>query len=151
MKQKTLFKEEMKRDLMKVYREVANTGHFRSQRDIYRSVVEHPAPRFYVDAKWAHQRLSPLMRGDRSFLEQSGSALARQMYLDLYDVVMRLSQKERFWGSSLYHILQFAVLEPAPRFYISADRMRMIWKEEVVETRQQKYKRIGKPYEKRND
>lgn len=136
MKQQTQCKEDMKRDLMRVYREVVQNHHCKNQTEACQLVVQHEAPRFYVDAKWAHQRLSPLMRGDRSFLdEKRGSALTRQMYLDLYDVVMRLSQKERFWGCSLHRILQFAVMEPAPRFYISADRMLQIYNEKIREQR----------------
>ena len=136
---------------MRVYREVvADCPQGTSQTEVYEKVVKHPAPRFYVDPRMAHLVISPMMRGDNSPLEKMG-ALKRQMYHDLYDVVMRLTQVKRFWHKSIYYILKEAVLEPAPRFYISSDRMRMIWKEEVVETRQQKYKRIGKPYEKRND
>ena len=129
MKQKTLFKEEMRRDLMKVYREVTSEYQCHDNQEAYQRVVEHPAPRFYVDAKWAHQRLSPMMRGDRSGLEKM-SPLARQMYEDLFDVVVKLSQKDYFYGRKLHRIVQFAILEPAPRFYISADRMRQIWQEE---------------------
>ena len=136
---------------MRVYREVVtDCPSVTTQMDVYQKVVEHPAPRFYVDPRRAHIVISPMMRGDHSKLEACG-ALKRQMYYDLYDTVMRLTQVKRFWHKSVYYILKEAVLEPAPRFYISADRMRMIWKEEVVETRQQKYKRIGKPYEKRDD
>ena len=136
---------------MRVYREVVtDCPSGTTQMDVYQKVVEHPAPRFYVDPRRAHIVISPMMRGDHSKLEACG-ALKRQMYYDLYDTVMRLTQVKRFWHKSVYYILKEAVLEPAPRFYISKERMRMIWHEEVVETRQQKYKRIGKPYEKRDD
>ena len=137
MKQKTIFKEEMRRDLMKVYREVASKGEFRNQQEAFQRVVEHPAPRFYVDAKWAHQRLSPMMRGDRSELEKLPE-LTRQMYEDLFDVVVKLSQKDFFCGRKLHRIVQFAILEPAPRFYINADTMYKIWKSEVRRMRSKK-------------
>lgn len=137
MKQKTLFKEEMKRDLMKVYREVTSEGEFRNQQEAFQRVVEHEAPRFYVDAKWAHQRLSPMMRGDRSGLEKM-NPLMRQMYEDLFDVVVRLSQKDFFYGRKLHRIVQFAILEPAPRFYIGLRRMEQIWNEEVKRMRTKK-------------
>lgn len=137
MKQKTLFKEEMKRDLMKVYREVTSEGEFRNQQEAFQRVVEHEAQRFYVDAKWAHQRLSPMMRGDRSGLEKM-NPLTRQMYEDLFDVVVRLSQKDFFYGRKLHRIVQFAILEPAPRFYIGLRRMEQIWNEEVKRMRTKK-------------
>lgn len=151
MRERTICRREMRRELMRVYREVVtDCPSGTTQMDVYQKVVEHPAPRFYVDPRRAHIVISPMMRGDHSKLEACG-ALKRQMYYDLYDTVMRLTQVKRFWHKSVYYILKEAVLEPAPRFYISKERMRMIWHEEVVETRQQKYKRIGKPYEKRDD
>lgn len=151
MRERTISRREMRRELMRVYREVvADCPTGTTQTEVYQKVVEHPAPRFYVEPRMAHLVISPMMRGDNSPLEKMG-ALKRQMYRDLYDTVMRLTQVKRFWHKSIYYILKEAVLEPAPRFYISADRMRMIWKEEVVETRQQKYKRIGRPYGENKD
>ena len=129
-----LFKQEMKRDLMRIYRQVTSEYKCKNQTEAYRRVVEHEAPRFYVDVKWAHQRLSPMMRGDRSALEKL-DPLSRQMYEDLFDVVMRLYQEPRFCGATLHRILRDAVMEPAKRFYISTDRMRQIWHEEVKRMR----------------
>ncbi len=137
MKQETLCKQEMRRDLMRIYRKVTGEYNCKDQTEAFQRVVEHEAPRFYVDIKWAHQRLSPMMRGDRSGLQRMGP-LARQMYEDLFEVVMRLSQEQRFWGAKLHRILRDAVMEPAKRFYISPDRMRQIWKEEVKKQRMKK-------------
>ena len=134
MKQCTLCKQEMKRDLMRIYRQVTSEYNCKNQTEAYQRVVEHEAPRFYVDIKWAHQRLSPMMRGDRSELEKM-NPLARQMYEDLFEVVMRLSQEPRLWNATLHRILRDAVMEPAKRFYISPDRMRQIWHEEVKKMR----------------
>lgn len=130
MKRQTAIRQEMNRDLMRIYREVSANSSCRSQKAAYELTINHAAPRFYVDVRWAHQRLSPLMRGDRSTLEQL-NPLQRQMYEDLFDVVMRLQQKERFSGRTLHYILRYAVNEPAPRFYIDVRRMRQIWESEV--------------------
>ena len=94
-------------------------------------------------------RISPMMRGDLSKLKAL-SPLKQQMYMDLYEKVMELSQKKGFWRKSLYFILKDAVLQPAPRFYINATRMGQIWQEKTVETRQQRM-RLCKSHEKRND
>ena len=151
MRERTLCRKQMAHDLMQIYREVvADCPMGTTQTEVYQLVVQHPAPRFYIDPRMAHLRISPMMRGDSSVLERL-SPLKRQLYHDLYDVVMRLSQKKGFWRKSLYYILKEAVLEPAPRFYINSKRMEQIWKENIKETRQQKYKRLGKPYEKRVD
>lgn len=118
--------EEMKRDVMKVYREECRNYDGILQTEIYQRTVSHPAPRFYVSAKSALRYISPMMRGDRSGLERM-KPLRREMYEVLFDVVMRLGQKERFWGASPYSILRQAVMEPAPRFYIDVKRMGQIF------------------------
>lgn len=150
MRERTFSRNQMCNDLMQVYREVvADCPNGTTQTEVYEQVVRHPAPRFYVDPRRAHVVISPMMRGDYRKLDRLNE-LKRQMYHDLYEVVMRLTQKKGFWGKSLYYILREAVLEPAPRFYISVTRMGQIWQEKTVETRQQKYKRIGKRYEERH-
>ena len=150
MRERTFCRQQMMNDLMQVYREVvADCPLGTTQTEVYEQVVRHPAPRFYVDPRRAHMVISPMMRGDYSVLNKLND-LKRQMYHDLFDTVMRLSQKKGFWRKSLYFILREAVLEPAPRFYINTRRMGQIWQEKTIENRQQKYKRIGKPYEKRD-
>jgi hypothetical protein len=147
MRERTLCRQQMASDLMKIYREVIQSvPQGTTQTELYEMVVAHPAPRFYIDPRMAHIRLSPMMRGDYKELEKL-KPLKRKMYQDLFDVVMRLSQKSHYWGKSLYYILKDAVLEPAPQFYISNDRMRLIWKEKSKEERQARMRR----YEKRNN
>ena len=151
MRERTVCRQEMSRDLMQVYREVVeNQPMGTTQTEVYKLVVQHPAKRFYVDPRRAHQRISSMMRGDMSVVENL-NPLKRQMYRDLYDVVMRLYQRKGFWRKSAYYVVKEAVLEPAPRFYIDWKRMEQIWREKTIETRQQKWKRLGKSYEKRND
>ena len=120
----------MKNDLMKVYREVCSGYDCRNNLEAWENVVRHPAPRFYIDARRAHCRISPMLHGDKRQLEHL-SPLKREMYEDLFATVLRLWQKKPFWGTSLNHVLKFAILEPAPRFYISAARMGQIWREKT--------------------
>lgn len=151
MRERTLCRRQMMQDLMAVYRKVVvDVPLGTTQTEVYEIVVHHPAPRFYIDPRRAHSVLSPMMRGDMSVLERL-NPLKRQMYHDLYDKVMELSQKKGFWRKSLYYILKEAVLQPSPRFYINAPRMGQIWRCKYEETRQQRYKRTGKRYEKRDD
>lgn len=132
MPKTTAVHEEMKRDLMKVYREVVKNYEFKHNEDAFDLVVRHPAPRFYVCSRRALQHLSPLTRGDRSGLEKL-SPLKREMYEALFATVMRLWQEEKYWGQTLNYVLRFAVQEPAPRFYIGKDRMEQIWREKKDE------------------
>ena len=124
----TIYREEMKRDLMKIYAEVASQYSCQGQVEAYEKVVNHPAPRFYIDARRAYQNIAPLLRGDYSKLEKMNK-LKQQMYRDLFEVVMRLTQKPRFWDKSPYYVVRYAVLEPAPRFYITGIRMGQIYNE----------------------
>lgn len=137
MRELTQLREEMSRDLLKVYREECRNYSGYLQTEIFKLTVNHPAPRFYVDARRAHQHISPLLRGDRSKLDKM-KPLRREMYEDLFDVVMRLSQKKKFWGKSLYSILRQAVMEPAPRFYIGVTRMGQIFSQQVSKERKQR-------------
>lgn len=130
-KESTILREEMKNDLMRTYREVVAQHGCRNQKEAYELTVTHPAPRFYVDARRAHQRISPMMRGDRSQL-QAMCPLRREMYEAIFEKVLELKQKEKFWSSSLYCIIRHALQEPAPRFYINAIRMGQIWREETA-------------------
>lgn len=130
MKQQTIQIEEMKNDLMRVYRSLTERNCYSRQKDAYIETVEHAAPRFYVDPEWAVQRLSPMVFGDFSGVDKMG-ALRRQMYIDLFHVVVELSRKARFAGSPLIRIVREAVHKPAPRFYISHARMEKIWKEKT--------------------
>ena len=144
-------RQQMTQDLMNVYRDVyQDVPMGTTQTEVYRMVVQHPAPRFYIDPRMAHIRIAPLMRGDYSALERL-KPLKRKMYMDLYDVVMRLSQKKGYWHRSLYYILKDAVLEPAPQFYISADSMRLIWKKKSEEDRQRRMRRFRRAYEERDN
>lgn len=112
---------------MRVFREVAASCECRNNMEAFEKVINHPAPRYYVDARRAHQYISPLCCGDRSRINKL-SPLKREMYEQLFSTVQRLWQKNIFWGKSLNYVLQFAVLEPAPRFYIKKKRMHQIWK-----------------------
>lgn len=151
MRERTICRHEMARDLMRVYREVvSDCPNGTTQTEVYKLVVQHPAPRFYIDPRRAHLYINPMMRGDRSAINRL-SQLKQQMYQDLYDVVLSLYQKKPFWGKSIFYVLKEAVLEPAPRFYIDWKRMEQIWTEKTIESRQAKYRKSGKPYEKIDD
>lgn len=137
MRESIQLSDEMKRDLMRIYREESESYGGYVQTEIYQLTVRHPAPRFYINAKSAHRYISPMRRGDRSKIERL-KPLQRQMYEDLFEVVISLSQKERNWDKSLYCILRQAVLEPAPRFYIDTMRMGQIFREQRSIERQKR-------------
>lgn len=103
-------------DLFAVYREVCASC--RSQREAWQKMINHPAPRYYITPKQAHEMLSPMLRGDTSEIDKLKPHV-RQMYIDLFDELNRMSQKTEFIGKSLWFICQFLVTRPAPRFYLT--------------------------------
>ena len=126
--EKRLNREAMYDELMKVYCKVLREFDVRTQTEAFERTVRHPASRFFIETRRAYQNIYPMLRGDFSRIEKM-KPLRQEMYRALYDVVMRLSQKRRFWGKSPYYIVKFAILEPAPRFYIGVEKMRKVFRE----------------------
>lgn len=112
---------QMQIDLIEAYKRVS--PHCWHQHEAYERMVKEPAPRFYVKPKHAATHISRMVMGDFSVVN-SLSARKRDLYHALYKVVARLSEKREFIGKSLTYIMQFAVLEPAPEFFISPERAR---------------------------
>jgi len=114
---------QMQRDLIAAYKQVC--GSCWTQRQAYERMVQQPAPRFYVTAKQASQVIARMVRGDFTFVDRM-QPMRRQMYYDLFDVVMQLFEKREFIGKSLSYVMNFAVVQPAPRFYIGPIRAKNI-------------------------
>lgn len=102
-------------DLIKAYNSVALQCW--TQEDAYRKTVKQPAPRYYVSAKQAAQIISPMVKGDFELVNMMRPN-RRRMYYSLFDKVIELSEKRAFVGKPLSFIVQYAVLSPAPEFFI---------------------------------
>lgn len=124
-------RELMYDELMKVYCKICREYECRTQAEAFERTVRHPASRFFIEPRRAYQNIYPLLRGDYSRLEKM-RPLRQEMYKGLFDIVMKLSQKRQFWGKSPYYIVRFAVMEPAPRFYIGVENMRKVFRERKV-------------------
>lgn len=114
----------MREDLMDAYREVYTKCH--SQREAYIKTVKHSAPRFYVSPKQAYDILRPMITGDNSRL-QTLPPLKQKMYLELFDILKQMFQRQEFMGKSLWFICQFLVAQPASEFYISVNTFKDIF------------------------
>jgi len=114
---------QMHLDLVEAYKQVA--GACWTQRQAYERMVLQPAPRFYVTPKQAYQIIAPMVRGDFNSVNLM-MPMRRKMYYELYGVVINMIEQKAFIGKSLWHIMQYAVLQPASRFYITPDRARII-------------------------
>lgn len=110
-------------DLIEAYKRVC--GKCWSQHEAYERMVLEPAPRYYVSAKHAHQIIAPMVKGDFEMVNLM-LPMRREMYYSLFEVVLRLSEQKEFRGKSLNYIMPFAITQPAPRFFISPTRARII-------------------------
>ena len=115
--------KQMQRDLIDAYKRVCGTCW--SQTQAYERMVNEPAPRYYVSARQASQIISPMVRGDFERVNMM-LPLRREMYYSLFEVVKQLFERREFIGKSLSFVMNFAVIQPAPKFFISAKRACMI-------------------------
>lgn len=105
----------MQDDLIKAYCKACNNAW--TMQDACNKAVKMPAPRFYVSPKQAYAVVSRMMKGDFERVDLL-MPLKRQMYYELFDVVVRLCEKREFIGKSLWYIMPFAVTQPASQFFI---------------------------------
>jgi hypothetical protein len=110
-------------DLIKAYCKACDNSW--TMMEACNKAVRMPAPRFYITPKQARTILAPMMRGDFERVDLY-DPLKRKMYYELFDVVMKLTEKREFIGKSLSYIMKHAVAQPAPKFFISPTRARII-------------------------
>lgn len=123
MKKDYYISKMMQDDLIKAYNKVAPFCW--SQKDAYEKTVKQPAPRYYITPKQAAQVLSPMLRGDfeRVNMMQNNK---RRMYYSLLEKVNELSEKRAFVGKSLRYIAEYAVIQPAPEFFMQPSNLEFI-------------------------
>ena len=121
-------------DLMKVYRTVAPHCHL--QKEAWEKVVSSPAPRYYVSARQAWDRLRRMVVGDFSVVDKM-KPIKQRLYYSLFNKYIELSQKKQFAGKSLWFVCQFLVVEPAPEFFMQPKNLKFIFCY---------YKKYGKDY-----
>ncbi len=114
---------QMQADLIDAYKRVS--PHCWTQLEAYERMVREPAPRFYISSDAARRVLAPMVRGDFRRVDKMDNN-KKEMYYALFEKVIELSEKREFAGKSLTYITPFAVLQPAPWFFISADRAKHI-------------------------
>lgn len=110
-------------DLMKAYCRVSGSSYF--QQEAFIRTTKEPAPRYYVSPKQAYQVLSKMMHGDFSGVDRMHDT-RRRMYYSLYERTLQLAEQRAFLGKSLWAIVPYAVLSPAPEFFIGCESVRRI-------------------------
>lgn len=111
----------LREDLAAAYRDVYS--HCYSQDEAWRKTINHPAPRFYISPKQAHEILRSMVRGDMSIVDNM-RPLKRRMYYDLFATMQKMVQQKEYMGMSLWILCQFLVKQPAPQFYLAVETVR---------------------------
>lgn len=122
-------------DLMAAYRDVYRKCW--TQQEAWRKTAEHPAPRYYVTAKEAWEKLRRMVRGDTSVVDRLGKS-KRRMYYSLYDALLKLTEKREYSTHSLWFLCPILVSQPAPEFFIEPRTVKDIYI---------KYKRYGRDFQ----
>lgn len=108
--------KQFQEDIINAYNRVAYVSW--SQVEAYKKAVKQPAQRYYVTAKQAAQVISPMVRGDFSKVNAM-KPNRRRLYYSLFERVVEMSERRQFCGKSLAYIMEFAVLSPAPEFFVT--------------------------------
>lgn len=117
-------KAQMREDLMNCYREVA--PNCLTQQGAWRKTVMHPAKRYYISARQAHQQISLYLQGRTEIIDNM-KPLHRQMWHCLIDEVMKIAQEPEHQGKPLTQLAKIAVGRPAPRFFIQPESMKLLF------------------------
>lgn len=107
---------ELVQDLINVYSEVA--PNCLTAQLAYQMTVMHPARRFYITPKQAYQRINMYIKGKTEAID-SLKPLQRQLYKDLISTILSMQKHANYRNCSLMRLCRMAVLQKAPRFYIT--------------------------------
>lgn len=119
--------QEMKDDLMKVYKEVA--PFCKSQNEAWKRTVLHPAPRYYLSEPHAIRVIKSIINGETDKIDKMPSTVKRRCY-SLYNEVLRLSENPKYTNKPIVYLVRLALYNPAPEFFLTTERFRRIFYEE---------------------
>ena len=126
MRNDTILYREKVDEMMRVYREVAPDCW--TQKQAVERVIKHKASRYFVSGRTAYLVLRLMFRnGGRSMIRNKCQAA---MYLELYRLVVQLSQDPDNRGMTLYELCEKAVHKEASSFFITEDTFRKIRRSE---------------------
>lgn len=125
-------RELLYRDLCAAY-ETAKRTHYKCKKmRLYELAAYSPAPRYYVSLRSAYLVIYPLLLGRTEQFTRMRED-KRELYISLYQKVVELSCQREYYGKGLMELLPFALAQPAPRFFVSPDRVRRIIKDSPCE------------------
>lgn len=108
---------QFRHDLLEAYNNDKCAPVALKQWQAYDHAVKSKAKRYYVTPKQAFQVLAPLIKGDFTAFNKRTNNDRKRMYISLLETTLKLIDKRQFKGKSLFYIMHFAVLQPAPEFF----------------------------------
>ena len=131
MKDQSL-KRRKRQDLYSLYLKGLEEGRFLSMRDAAEWLCRQPAPRYYIDPKKASDYVGMIL-GRRSLvhLNSSQRRMARKLCQEYLDWRKQYPDVKR----SRLLVLDEIVDRPAPEFYMTADAVRKMLREEINEVK----------------
>ena len=117
------FEKERNDDLMRNFKHlVATTSHI-NMPALCRKLVKLPSRRFYVSEKRAAAVIGRMMKGyDLSDMRP----LRAEMFREIYKRVMEMRDTDEKRTKSISHIVSLVVLQQAPQFYLTENRVHAI-------------------------
>lgn len=89
-----------------------------------RQAVNSPTSRHWVSFNEVYRGVLNLIHGRGH--SKKMKAIRRKQIEDIYSIYKELAVRPTFKGCSVFFIVQFAIAEPAPQFYLSYPRARDI-------------------------
>lgn len=118
---KSEFHHERTQDLLRAYFQYLKSCNHVSMPEVFKSVVNMPAARFWVSASRAAVVVANIMRGDNLLYMRPNK---REMFLEIHRRVVELRRVYSKW--SLPRLIEAVVAQPAPRFYLAPGSARVI-------------------------
>lgn len=89
--------------------------------DVFKSVVEMPADRFWVSASRAAVVVARIMRGDKLHSMRPNK---REMFFEIHRRFVALRVKNTDWSAP--RLIEAVIAQPAPKFYLAPGSARVL-------------------------
>lgn len=106
------------------YHEALKNDPTLTHQEAIRKAVKSPTSRYWVSFYEVYREILNIVHG-REFSKKMKPSRRKQIE-DIYERYRELAAKPTFKDSSVYFIVQFAIAEPAPEFYLGYDRAQTI-------------------------
>lgn len=111
--------------LWEAYQKALRNPEVKNHYDAIRIAIESPSPRYWISPAEASRQISRLRKG-LPVVKYKENSKKLQVLMAVYERFKELEKLRAYRGASTEFITTFAVLSPAPCFYMSFPRARKI-------------------------